>query len=295
MTWYLASLIQSFIVVIVLFIDKIVVSNWTKNPYQSLIITGFFSLISALLVYLIKGVDNSIYILPCILLGIFYMGNFILYFKLMQKAEVSKFIPFTVISNIFILILAVVLLKESLGFLQYIGIIIITLGAILLSIENKGELKWSPSIKLLLVYVIMLSLSAVANKYLLGFVDYWTLFFYESIGIFIASLPIVFYNFKDLLKTINKHGKKVIGFMLFSEMLAMISLLLLLIAASLGSVSLVNAFGSLRLIMIFIVSLVLSSLFPQILKEDYSNKGIITQKIVATILMAIGSFIIFIK
>ncbi|MCK9445378.1 EamA family transporter [bacterium] len=295
MTWYAISLIQSFVAVTVLFIDKIIVSKWTKNPYQSLTITGVFSLIPALIVYLIKGIDVSIYAIPCILLGMFYMGTFILYFKLMQKDDVSKFTPFTVVSNIFILILAVILLKENLRFLQYIGIIVITLGALLLSIENKGKLKWSSSIKLLLVYVIMLSFSVIANKYLLGLVDYWTLFFYESIGIFIASLPIIFYNFKGLLKTISEHGKKVVGFILISETLAMISLLLLLVAASLGPVSLVNAFGSLKLIIIFIASLILSFLFPQILKEDYSNKKIIIQKMVATILMVIGSFLIFIK
>jgi len=279
----------------VLFIDKIVVSKWTKNPYQPLIVTGSFSLISALVVYLIKGIDISIYAIPCILLGMFYMGNFILYFKLMQRADVSRFTPFTVVSNILILILATILLKENLIFLQYIGIIVITLGALLLSIEGKEKLKWSPAIKLLLVYVVMLSLTAIANKYLLGFVDFWTLFFYENIGVFIASLPIIFYNFKGLLETIEEHGKKVIGFIIISEMLATVSLLLLLAAFSLGPVSLVNAFGSLRLIAIFIISLILSQLFPQILKEDYSNKKVIIQKMLATILMVIGSFLIFIK
>jgi uncharacterized membrane protein len=279
----------------VLFIDKIVVSKWTKNPYQPLVVTGFFSLISALVVCLIKEIDISIYAVPCILLGMFYMGNFILYFKLMQRADVSRFTPFTVVSNIFILILATILLKENLRFLQYIGIVVITLGALLLSIEGKEKLKWSPAIKLLLVYVVMLSLTAIANKYLLGFVDFWTLFFYENIGVFIVSLPIIFNNFKGLLETVKEHGKKVIGFILISETLAIVSLLLLLAAFSLGPVSLVNAFGSLRLIAIFIISLILSQLFPQILKEDYSNKKVIIQKMLATILMVIGSFLIFIK
>lgn len=297
MTWYFITLIQSFVVAIVFFIDKIVISKWTKSPFQNLVVTGIFSLVMAVFIYFIKGINSiSFYhILPCVLLGMVYMVNFIFYFKSMQEADVSKFIPLTATSNILILILAFILLKESFGLLQYFGIIMITLGAILMLVKKNEKLKWSPSVKYILIYVVMISLTSIAAKYLLGIVDYWTLFFYENIGMFITSLPIIFGNFDNLTKTINKYGKMVLGWIILNEILGSLTLFLILVAYSLGPVSLVNAFGSVRFIFVFFISLILSLFLPQILKEDYSNRDVVLQKVLATSLIAVGSATIFIK
>lgn len=297
MTWYLICLIQSLVVAIVFFIDKIVISKWTKNPFQALIITGIFSLLAAGFVYFMGGVGQTSFnhILPCVLLGIVYMISFVFYFKSMQRSDVSKFISLAAVSNILILILAFILLKESLGLLQYFGVITITLGSILMLVKGNERLQWSSSLKNILIYVVMISLTSIAGKYLLSTVDYWTLFFYENIGMFIASLPIIFINFNGLRETVNKHGKKVMGWILLSEILGSLSLILMLIAYSLGPVSLVNAFTSIKFIFVFIISLFLSLFLPQILKEDYSNRRDVVQKVLATTLIAVGSAIIFIK
>jgi len=285
------------VVAIVFFIDKIVISKWTKNPFQALIVTGIFSLLAAGFVYFMGGVAQTSFnhILPCVLLGMVYMISFVFYFKSMQRSDVSKFISLAAVSNILILILAFILLKESLGLFQYFGVITITLGSMLMLVKGNEKLQWTSSLKNILIYVVMISLTSIAGKYLLGIVDYWTLFFYENIGMFIASLPIIFINLNGLKETVNEHGKKVVMWILLSEILGSLSLILMLIAYSLGPVSLVNAFTSIKFIFVFIISLVLSLFLPQILKEDYSNRRDVMQKVLAMVLIAVGSAIIFIK
>jgi uncharacterized membrane protein len=65
-----------------------------------------------------------------------------------------------------------------------------------------------------------------------------------------------------------------------------------IIAISYGPVSLVSAFSSLKLLLVFIFSLLFSTFLPKIIKEDFGMKVSI-QKITAIILMILGAFLIF--
>ncbi len=296
MTWYIVSLIQAFVSANIYFIDKIVVSKWARNPLQPLALTGFFSLIPAGLVYFIHGISylSPLYVLYGLSLGIIYVVMFIFYFKSMQSEEVSRFIPFSAASNVIILILAAIFLKEVLGGLQYLGIILLTMGAILISIKRGQKLRWDSSANML-IFLLLISLTAILNKYMLGLTDFWTLYFYGAIGIFIGSIPLIFKNLKGLIETININGARMLYAMLLSESLGALAIFLILVANSLGPVSLVSAFSSLKLLFVFLISIILTVFLPKVLKEDYSNREVIIQKAIAIILLFIGSFIIFLE
>jgi bacterial/archaeal transporter family protein len=274
-------------------IDKTVLTKWVKKPLIPIIVTGVIWLVLGLMTYFSKGFSHlsGFNIFLAILTGIFSILSYLFYFKAMQIQEASRIVPLTNLYQLFVLILATIFLGEVFTPLKYLGIIFLVAGAILISLKNFSKISLGKAFWWIILTAGFYAINAILIKYLLNSADFWTIFGYKSIGMFLGSIPIAFFYFPDLIKTVKQHGKKVIIAMSASELITALGILFSIIATSIGYVTLVNALFSIQPFFVLLFTVLLTIFFPSILKEEIS-KSTIFLKFSAIILMFIGIILI---
>ena len=91
----------------------------------------------------------------------------------------------------------------------------------------------------------------------------------------------------------NKGGKRIIILNVLSELLSISGNLLTSFAILLAPVTVVYLVGAFQPVILFMITLIGTYFYPDIIKEDLSKKVLIP-KIIAIIIMIIGSTILFI-
>ena len=101
-------------------IDKTVLTKWVRKPLIPIIITGVIWLVLGIIVYLVNGFSylSPFNIILVILTGIFTILLYLFYFKAIQIQEVSRIVPLSYLSQLFILILAPVFGGENMTLYQ---------------------------------------------------------------------------------------------------------------------------------------------------------------------------------
>ena len=293
MEWVLFSVLSAFAYAIVNLVDKYVLTNWIKNPIIPILIQGVVGLIAGIVIYFIFGFSDLSYIniFLAFMSGIFYILSAWFYFKAVKIEEISRIIPILYLAPLFILILASIFLGEFFAPIKYLGIIFLIIGAILISAKKITNISFNKSFWLMILAAFLLSLNQIVTKYLLAFADYWTIFSWTRIGIIIALIPAFFFCYKDLLLTVKEHGKKVIAVVSLNESLAIVGVILITIASSIGYITLVNAMSSFQPLFVLIFAVFLSIFYPKIIKEEI-GKSTIMLKFTAIVLMIAGAVLV---
>jgi transporter family protein len=293
MLWIIFSLLAALCWGIVDIADKYVLTKWFKQSITPTIIMGVIGLIASLVVYLINGFSPLSYfnIFLAIIAGIFwFLAVGVFYFKALQIGEASRVVPLFFLSNLFITLFAAVFLGEIFTTSKYLGIFLLFFSSILLTVK-KFKISLDKAFWLMLLASIVISIERVLLKYILNFGDYWTVFSWERIGVLIATIPVLYFYYPELQKTVKTHGKKVIAVVSASKSLHILALLFSTIAISLGFVALANALSSVELFFVLAFTVLLSIFYPQILKEEIT-KSTVLLKLVAIILMFVGALLV---
>lgn len=291
--WAILSISAALLWSVVNIIDKYVLSKWIREPLVVIIIISFIGLIASGGVYFIYEFQPISYfnILLALLAGVFHFFCYILYFKALKIEEVSRVVPLFYLSPLFILFLAAIFLGEVFTPSKYLGILLLVIGAILISLKNLSKISFGRAFYLMVLSAFTLAINSVLVKYLLGFTDYWTIFAYERIGAAIGSIPIIYLYLPRLIDIIREHGKRVIAILSVAEFLNLLALLLITIATSIGFVTLVNALSSIQPFFVLVLAVILSTFYPFFLKEEI-GKSVILLKLSAILLMFIGAVLI---
>jgi len=187
--------------------------------------------------------------------------------------------------------MAALFLSEVFAAIDYIGIALLMLGAILISTRSLKQISLGKAFWLMFLAALFWAISLVVTKYLLNFTDYWTIFAYARIGTFLSISPLFFFYFKDLVATLKEHGAKVVTVIGLSESLSLSATLSITIASAVGFVTLVNALAAVQPFFILAIAAALSIFYPKILKEDVDKKTI-ALKLIAITIIFIGAMII---
>ncbi len=289
LSWVLLSITAAFLLAVVHILDKYILTKLVKDPRIPITVLGFVALITAVLLY-IKGIVllDKVNIVLGLTAGAFSVLQLLLYFRAVQLEEISRVVPVYYLNTLFVALLASVLFGEVFGIAQYLGIILIMIGTIILSTKKlKNEIKISKAFWLMLLAGVCLSLNYIITKYLLNYADYWSVFFYTRIGTFLASIPIAVITFKELMNLMKERSKKPLFLMLLTEIIALVSVFFITIAASLGPITLVNALGSTDQFFVLLIATLISVFTPRILREEVSG-GLFVMKLLATILVFVG-------
>lgn len=296
MDWLIFSILSTMLWALGTVIDKYTLTKHLQNPfsYQLFYLATQSPVLLPLLLF--TGVSFAF---PLFALGIVaglahYLG-LLLYFKAMMIEEASRVISLFYIGPIFVLILASVLLRETLTSAMYVGAVLLVLGAISISykrVAGRGS-GISPALGLLLFCTLIISGYEVLTKYALGFLDLPSYLFWEIIGSIIVGFSIFSFpkTRRRFLSDIQGVSRTVLLWRVANTYMGLVALILYFIAMSTGLASLVSAATSFEPLFVFAFVLLFSVFKPHVLKEDIGRSAMIA-KILAVALIIAGTWLI---
>lgn len=292
MLWVILSILAAIGWAVVGTVDKYIITKWAK-PIIPVMIRGIIGMIISLLIYVIHGYSqlSSFNIFLSIIIGIAYVFVGFFYFRAVKIEEISRVAQLWYLYPLFTLILAAIFLREILTPIKYIGVILVLIGAIFISSKKFIRLTLGKAFVYMILANIVLATYMVVTKYLLQYADFWTVFSYLRIGTFLGTIPILFFNFSDIVNVVMEHGKKVIGVISLNESLNMFDMLLIAIAMVIGYATIVNTLYSTQAFFVLFFSLILSISYPKILREEI-GKSTVLLKLIAAFLMFSGTYLI---
>jgi uncharacterized membrane protein len=292
MNWIILALISTVFFAIAGLLDKFILSTHSFDSKFYIVCQIILQQLFIIPVFLFAGVEftypASIF---AILLGSFQVIPAIFYIKAMQNEEVSRVTALENVYPIFVLLGAAVLLGETLTFKHYIGGLILTVGAVLVSYRFKGNGGLpgiSPAIKQFYVYWAFTAFYYLALKYLLASMNEWNLFAWSSVGNLIMVAPLLA-DEGVRRETLNFFGNhtSAIGALISEETFHSLGMICSISAIALGSVSLVTTVGTLQPFMTLISVVALSQFKPGLISEEL-NSGALMQKFMSVVLVSVG-------
>jgi drug/metabolite transporter (DMT)-like permease len=221
-------------------------------------------------------------------------GSLILFYNL-KKEEVSRVIPITFTYPIFVAIIAMPLLGESLHYLQWLAIIIVVAGAVIISAERSpvsSTISLSKPFLLLFLASLLMALGDIFSKYALTDLLFWnvyslSIFCLSGISLIISIRPSTIQQLRDMTRL-----KSSLAMLTFSETLVMLTTVLQFWAMARGPVSLVSTICSTRPFFVAIYSIILGFILPGFLIRQASNR-VMALRLVAIAMIVGGISIIY--
>ena len=227
--------------------------------------------------------------------GIFRTAGATIMLYNLKSEEVSRVVPVVYTYPIFVALIAVPVLGETLSYLQWLAIVIVVAGAITISAKKSpsGFIIWlGKPLLLLFGSSLFFALADVASKYALSYISFWNLFSISAFclsGFFllVSVRPHIFRELGNM-----KQKSSAIALLAFNELLAPVAIALSFWAMERGPVSLVSTIIGSRPIFVVMFALILSRLLPTFL-EWQPGKGMLALRLVATALIVSGIAIIY--
>ncbi|MFA6250488.1 MAG: EamA family transporter [Candidatus Shapirobacteria bacterium] len=219
------------------------------------------------------------------------------YYYALQKDEASICVPLFQLIPVFSYVLAYLVLGETLVIYQILGGVFIVGGAIGISldlsdgkkIKFKKEVFW-----LMMLSSVIFALNFLFFKYFAIQSNFWFTSFWEYVGFAIFAVLIMLFvksyraQFVDVLRN-NK--VTVLGLNGANEIINIIAKISFNFASLLTPVTLVWVVNGLQPFFVFVYGVLLTLFFPKISQENISKK-VLSQKLLAIIVMFIGAYII---
>lgn len=286
-SWLIFALAYPLLYAFVNVLDKFLLANRIKNYYSYAVITGGIWLTAAIIALLIAGFPQ---ITPkllffAILSGILYGLMAWVYYHMIVHAEVSRVIGMAYLSVAVTAIFSYIFLKETLPIFKYGAILLAIIGTIILGIEKTPKkIQFNHVFKLLLLYVFIMGILGVMEKYILNYITSWELFALLNI---VTGIVLILPAFKKQVRKDLPETAKSIMPIIMIQIISIASYAAYLKAASLQKISIVFSIGTLQPVYVFVIMLLLSIFAPRLLKEIITPKAII-QKVIGIGLVVAG-------
>ncbi len=287
MSWILFALLAAITWAIINTIDKLILTKYVKNPIIPLVVLCIINILAGIVVYYAHGFSRlSIFGLIIALLGgTFYLLGALFYFKAVKLEEISRVVALFSFTPLVVAILAYIFLGESFNAYTYLGIILIVLGAYLISTNNFTRIRSVKTLGFVLLATLSFSILYIITKYLLNYADFWTVFGIIRISIIIPLIPLYIMYFKPLKELFNR-PKLFVG-LTMNESFNLVGTFFVTLAISLGPVTLVDTMVETQPFFNLLIAVILSIFYPYILKEEISASTVFI-KFVAIVLMFVG-------
>ena len=208
----------------------------------------------------------------------------------LKLEEASRAIAIAHVYPVYVALLAVTFLDETLSPVQWAAIVLVVLGTMQVSlhgVQGRSLLRPGRGAPFLLIAGVGQGIGYFAAKYALEELSIWTVFSFQQLG-----LLLVFGLFarpeawRELISALRDRNTLVL--MLAGETaLPVVAILLSLLAASLGPISLVAAFLATRPLFVFIATTILSSTRWRFLEESLTP-GSLALKFTAIVMIVAG-------
>ena len=297
MNWVNAALLSSAILGVVSIIDSHLLSKRLPSFRSYMLLLGTVHISCGILVLYLFPLPEGIGLAPILLAlasGVIRTGGLGIMLYNLRREDVSRVVPITYSYPIFVAMMAVPLLGETLSYLEWIAIFIVVAGAIIISAERSPAKQGEGMGKLfLLLFVssLLFAVAATATKYVLNYMSFWNVFsltaFCMSGSFLLVSIrPHVLRQIKEM-----KRRSSSLALLIFNESIAPIGMILSFWAIERGPVSLVSTIIGTRPAFVAIYSIALSYILPKFLLRSASG-GILALRLVATAMIVVGICII---
>ncbi len=285
MTWLPIAISVAAITAVVSILDSHLITKRFPSLQAYLAPVGIFHFLVGLIIITINPLPEGTgagVVAVAFVSGIVRVTATLLMLRTMRSEEVSRIMPVVNTSPIFVALLAVPVLGEALGWLEWLAIIITVSGAVLISAQwdsqSKG-IRLRRSFVTLMVSSILFGAANTGSKYALDYISFWSMYGISAVcmgGVFlIYSLrPSVLGEIRNM-----EQRSKVLGLTAFNEAIVIVGFVMSFWAMEQGPVSLVSTILGTRPAFVFIYALVLSFFFPAVLNERFSRGVIITKVI----------------
>lgn len=279
-------------------LNNVFIKFLITNKYKSYLPT-IFTIVSmdAVFAAAVLVSANIAYSFPYFLLafavGLMPIIAFWFYSKALITEEVSRIVTLFQLIPVFVVFLSVLFLNEILRMQRYIGIGLIVFASILISYKKTGNKSFSGALKFMVPFGIIIAAYTIADKILLSFLDYWSVFFWNILGSLCGALSFLVHPKAriKIVATMSEVGKRAVFTAFVGEGFYVIGTILSLIALSLTDASLASSLFGLQPFYVFFYTFILSLFLPGILKEEI-NKETILLKVSAIALMFIGTWLV---
>lgn len=279
MNWVFLALLAPALYAVNVFLDKYLIAS--KFPdYRALPIFGAILAIPVVVILRFFGADflnfNDAFFI--VLSGVFTIVAFSIYLEALIKEETSVIIIMLQLIPVMVLIMSYLFLGDTITFKQLIGFVLLFISSVLASLKKtKGVFKFSSVILLMLAADILWALPYIFIKNVSPSINFPSLMVYESIGVFLGGLLLLFFVPKirsAFIKTIREIKKPVLGLVLLNEIIFLIDKNITYLAVTLGPVALVSILGSTQIFFGLLLGILLTMLLPKVFKEDLSRKSL---------------------
>jgi len=295
MTWITAALVVAAIMAVVNVVDSHLISRRMPSFWTFLIPAGATHLIYGLIFLaihpLVCGVDPFTWFIA-VLSAVARTAAALLMLYTMKTEEVSRIVPVVYAHPVFVAVLAVPLLDETLTYVQWVAILMTVVGAVLISLRGQG---WGARLRrsfgMLLASSLLFGVANVATKYASESVPFWNMYSITALclgGTFclLSMRPAVI---SELRRMRGRNATLVvIG---ANETIALAGIILSFWAIEKGPVSLVSTIMGIRPFFVFLYAVLLGRFLPAMLDERFS-RGIVALKVVSIALVVGGVAII---
>ena len=237
-------------------------------------------------------------ILAAVGTGIIRASSVVILLYSLKKEEVSRAVPIVSIYPVFVAIMAVPLLNETLSYLQWIAIAIVVAGVIIISFKrDTGGIRHKRLggiFFLLLLSSLLLATADVTGKYVLSYISFWNMY-WINITTMVAIFLIISLRRSVIGELLAiKNPRSTLALVFFNEMMVVIATLTMFWSMQQGQVSMVSTITSTRPVFVVIYAFILSRFLPGTLMEGDVGRRELVIRLLAAAMLAGGIAIIYI-
>ncbi|MCX7779143.1 MAG: EamA family transporter [Patescibacteria group bacterium] len=298
--WLFLTILAYFFSSIAATIDKFLISKKIPQSISYAFYIGTLSILALFLIFIGGLVWPTFeYFLLSLLTGALFILSLIFFFEALRINEASRIVPLVgSFLPIFSLLLSFIFLEEKLTTFSLIACFFLILGSFLMSLRfNAGKNYFIQGWVFIILASFLSALSFVLSKIIYLRLPFLSGFIWIRLGSFVFSLSLLLpKKIRSIIcQSLKTTQPKTSLLFLINQGVAVLYFVLLNVAISLNSVSLVNALQGIQYVFIFFFALIISKKFPHLFQEELEKK-VIFQKIIAIILIFIGlSFLAFFK
>jgi drug/metabolite transporter (DMT)-like permease len=293
MTWLPLALAFPALLTIVNFIDKYIVERAIPDHRAMPVFAGLIGVIVAAIALLLGGdatlpaQDVAILLLG----GVLIIIGAVLYFRAIAQEQASQVIILLQIAPVFVLVLAWLLLGESISTQAFIGFWLILAAALGVAAQGGGgKLRLSKTFGLLMLANLQIAISTIILRRLTTEPSFTTLLIYQGIGQGIGSALLYLFSppyrqgFNRSLAEMPRPALAIIG---FNETLFLAARALFNLAVTLGPAALVSVLSGTQAFYAILFGWLLTLTAPNIFRESITRADLL-RKVALAVVLFIG-------
>lgn len=295
MSWLLFTLLAGILWTIVNVVDKHIIGHEFRDPILAIVLKSFVIFVVFTCTTLIVGqpvmIGRTLIILG-IVIGILVSAGVYFYYGSLNKGDVSKVVPIFSTAPLFTLLLGAIFLGERFAIPTYFGIILIVFGAITISAKH---MKHRFALETATLFAAGVAVTSAVRSMLVKMatqeVTIWQILFWIGIGMLLVAIPMFIWHYHHIKIQSKKRFRHAVEHLLVVDFFDALGFLFLMIAISLGPVSLVTAILHTKPLLVFIIATTLSVFFPSYLHERMTA-SVLAQKVAGTLLIVGGALLV---